>query len=122
MNRDVKSDENILNQVRSILRKYFDKILIAYKYLAGQLGANIPQISESTILDFINNCGSGLLNNKYVSNDVLLQATTVKGYDMDERTKLKNKNVPNNIIRHQFLYLLVKISTSQHIRINDRKH
>jgi len=116
--REVRNDEDTLLTVKSILRKKFDKILIAYKYMASQLGTSVPQIGENTLLEFVNNCPN-ILNSKYVSNDILIQATTIKGYDISERNKGKNINVPNNIIRHQFLYLLVKISTSNYVLMNN---
>jgi len=118
MNKEVKNDNELLKHLRDILRKNYEKILIAYKYLASQLGTSIPQIGESSLLDFINNCPN-LLNSKFLINDVLIQASTVKGAEIDERVKMKNKNFPNNIIRHQFLLLLVKISTSQNVITNN---
>lgn len=36
--------------------------------------------------------------------------------DKDERTKNKNKNVPDNLIRHQFMGLLVKVAKDKYLR------
>lgn len=119
MNKEVKNDEDLLSEVKQLLRKSYEKILIAYKYLSSQLGSSIPQIGENTLIDFFNNCHE-LFNTKFVTNDILIQATTVKGFDIEER-KRKNSNIPNNIVRHQFLYLLVKIATSNYILTNNLK-
>lgn len=68
------------------------------------------------LTEFSNGC-PGLLDKSYDINGVYLQERTVKAnpLDKDERTKNKNKNIPDNIIRHQFLSLLVKVAKDKYI-------
>ena len=85
--------------------------------MAALLGSAIWQISENTLKDFFSNC-SGLVDLKvYNINGVLLQARAVRAsqVDMTERVKNKNKNIPDNIIRHQFMSLLVRVARDKYI-------
>ena len=88
-----------------------------YKTLSALLGSSIWQISENILKDFCDNC-NGLIDIKqYNINGILLQARAVKAnpIDMTERVKNKNKNIPDNIIRHQFLSLLVRIAKDKYV-------
>lgn len=80
------------------------------------MGSSIWQISQNTLVEFSGNC-TGLLDKNYNIDGVLLQERAVKAnqLDKDERTKNKNKNIPDNIIRHQFLSLLVKVAKDKYI-------
>ncbi len=51
---------------------------------------------------------------EYNINGVLLQERVVKVLDRDERNK-KNKNLPDNLVRHQFMNLLVKIAKDKYL-------
>lgn len=85
--------------------------------MAAILGSPIWQITENTIKDFFSNC-HGLVDLKvYNINGVLLQARAVRAsqIDMTERVKNKNKNIPDNIIRHQFMSLLVRVARDKYI-------
>lgn len=88
-----------------------------YKFLSAFLGSAIWQITENTLKDFFDNC-NGLIDIKvYNINGVLLQERAVKAnpIDMTERVKNKNKNIPDNIIRHQFLSLLVRVAKDKYV-------
>lgn len=80
------------------------------------MGSSIWQINQSTILEFANNC-SGLIDASYDKNGFLLQDKAVKStlIDRDEKVKNKNKNIPDNLIRHQFLNLLVRVAKDKYI-------
>lgn len=81
------------------------------------MGSAIWQINQNTLVEFSNTC-PGLVDPKiYNINGVLLQEQTVKSNPLDkaERSNNKNKNVPDNIIRHQFLSLLVKVAKDKYI-------
>lgn len=47
----------------------------------------------------------------------MLQARAIRAnpIDMTERVKNKNKNIPDNIIRHQFLSLLVRVAKDKYV-------
>lgn len=87
-----------------------------YKLLSPLMGSTIWQISQNVLVEFSNNC-PGLIDKIYDINGVLLQERTVKAnlIDKEERTKNKNKNIPDNIVRHQFLALLVKVAKDKYI-------
>lgn len=81
------------------------------------MGSAIWQINQNALTDFANAC-PGLLDKSYNINDVYLQEKGLKNslIDKEERTKNKNKNIPDNLIRHQFMGLLVKITKDKYIR------
>ncbi len=68
-------------------------------------------MSQSTILEFASD-SKELVDKTYDANGVLLQEKAVKAnlIDKEEKTKNKNKNIPDNIIRHQFMSLLFKVA------------
>lgn len=80
------------------------------------MGSSIWQINQSTILEFANNCPD-LIDSNYDKNGFLLQDKAVKStlVDRDEKVKNKNKNIPDNLIRHQFLNLLVRVAKDKYI-------
>jgi hypothetical protein len=84
--------------------------LDTYKTFSALNGTSVWQIGQNSLLEFSNSC-PGLLNSSYDFNGVVLQTKGIVGNlaDKEERTKNRNKNVPENIIRHQFMALLVKI-------------
>lgn len=75
---------------------------------------SVFSISQTSLTEFGSNC-PGLLDDKYNINGVLLQEQVVKAADMEERTKEKNRLVPDSVIRHQFLNLLVKIAKDKYL-------
>jgi len=113
MTKDFR-DEVLTNQLKEIVRKHFKKILDTYKYLSSTMGASISQINQNSLTSFINTCPD-LVTHKYTIHEALIQESTVKGYDYDERIKNKNKNIPDNLVRHQFLYFLIKVATSKYL-------
>lgn len=59
----------------------------------------------------------GLISDGYNLNIMYLKQTEAINniVDKQERTKNRNKNVPDNIIRHQFLSLLSKVAVDKYI-------
>jgi hypothetical protein len=59
----------------------------------------------------------GLISDSYNLNIMFLKQTEAINNPLDkqERTKNRNKNVPDNIIRHQFLTLLSKVAVDKYI-------
>lgn len=81
------------------------------------MGSSIWQICQSALIEFCNSCPDLLVKDVFDMNIVFLQETSIKGnlLDKEERTKNKNKNLPDNIVRHQFLSLLVRIAKDKYI-------
>lgn len=80
------------------------------------MGSSIWQIGQNTLVEFSNSC-PGLLDKTYDINGVLLQdeATRAQLFDKEERTKNKNKQVPDNLIRHQLMGLLVRVAKDKYL-------
>ena len=59
----------------------------------------------------------GLITDAYNLNIMFLKQTEAINnlLDKHERQKNKNKNVPDNIIRHQFLTLLSKVAVDKYL-------
>lgn len=88
-----------------------------YRAHAAIAGTAVWQIQENTIKEFFTAC-NGLVDMKiYNINGILLQARAIRAnpLDMTERVKNKNKNIPDNIIRHQFLSLLVRVAKDKYV-------
>lgn len=81
------------------------------------MGSPVWQINQNTLVDFSNNC-PGLIDKTYNMNDILLKDKEIKAaqIDKDERNKNKNRCVPDNLIRHQFMGLLVKVAKDKYVR------
>ncbi len=88
-----------------------------YRHYSAISGSSIWNIQENTLKEFFSSC-NGLIDTKiYNINSVFLQARSIKAnpLDMTERVKNKNKNIPDNIIRHQFMNLLVKVAKDKYL-------
>jgi len=83
--------------------------------LSSYLGSSLWQLSQTTILEFAGQA-QDLIDKTYDANGVLLQEKAVKAnlIDKEEKTKNKNKNIPDNIIRHQFMNLLFKVARDKY--------
>ena len=104
------------NKLKSILRQRYKNIFETYKYFSAKGGYKIWQIDQNQIIEFAQNC-EGLIDNKYSINDFLDKVTEVKSNNIDKlEQKNNNQNVPENIIRHQFLMLLVKIAKDKYFK------
>ena len=111
--KDLSEDDEI--DLKNILRENYKKLIGTYKNLSSYLGWKIWQIGKNQISEFATSC-TDLLDNKYVINDVLVKVTEVKSNAIDKQERKKNPNIPDNIIRHQFMMLLVKIAKDKYFR------
>ena len=82
-----------------------------YKYLSSQLGSAVWQISPNTLNEVSNECPD-LIDTEYNINSVFLQEKAAKAADKGK----KYKNLPDNLVRHQFLSLLVRVSKDKYLR------
>ena len=96
-------------QLKNILISKYKKMIETYKNLSAYLGWKIWQIGQNQITEFVSNCPD-LLDKNYLINDVLVKVTEVKSNAIDKQDKKRTNNIPDNIIRHQFMSLLVKIT------------
>ncbi len=111
--KDINEEQN--NELKEFLRGKYRFILEAYKNLSSYLGWKVWQIGQNQISEWASNCPN-LLDSKYLINDVLVKVTEVKSNMLDKEERKKNPNVPDNIIRHQFMLLLVKIAKDKYFR------
>ncbi len=86
-----------------------------YKYYSSLSNSSIWQFSQSGLLEFCSNC-PGLIDSQFNTDFILLKETEVKAIDKEEKKKTNNKNIPDNLIRHQFMNLLVKVAKDKYIR------
>ena len=111
--KDLSADEEI--DLRNILKQKYKKMVETYKNLSAYLGWKIWQIGQNQITEFVSSCPD-LLDKNYLINDVLVKVTEVKSNAIDKQDRKKNNNIPDNIIRHQFMMLLVKIAKDKYFR------
>ena len=109
------TDQKLQKVLKSDLRKYYPKMLDCYRTLSSLLGWKVWQIGQNQISEFASNCPN-LLDNKYLINDILVKLTETKSNQLDINERKKNSNIPDNIIRHQWMMLLVKISKDKYYR------
>ena len=102
-------------ELKNILKERYKKLVETYKNLSAYLGWKIWQIGQNQITEFAQSC-TDLIDSKYLINDVLVKVTEVKSNIVDKQERKKNINIPDNIIRHQFMMLLVKIAKDKYFR------
>ena len=115
--KDLTSDEEV--ELRNFLRGRYKAIVGTYKNLSAYLGWKIWQIGQNQISEFVSGCPD-LLDKNYLINDVLVKVTEVKSNAIDKQERKKNQNIPDNIIRHQFMMLLVRIAKDKYFRTKQK--
>ena len=114
--KDFKSEES-LDSLRLFLKQRYRDIIDCYKYYSSLSGMSVWQITQNNLTEFINHCND-FCNKQYDINNVYLTQKIVCGTLVDkEDRKKKNKNLSDNIVRHQFMNLLVKVSKDKYITI-----
>ena len=114
--KDFKSDE-ALDSLKYFLKQRYRDIIDCYKYYSSLSGMSVWQITQNNLTEFINHCND-FCNKQYDINNVYLTQKIVCGSLIDkEDRKKKNKNLSDNIVRHQFMNLLVKVSKDKYITI-----
>ena len=109
-------DEESLSLLKEEIWKYYRQIIDCYKCLSSYSGFSIWQISQNVLTDWINKC-NGLCDKKYDINNVYLVETGICANPIDKDEKKNgNKNLGENLVRHQFMALLVKVSKDKYIR------
>ena len=115
-NKEFK-DEESLNKLREFLRIRYRDIIDCYKYYASYSGCQLWQITQNSLTEFIYKC-QGMCDKSYDINNVYLQQKVVVGNLLDkEDKKKKNKNLSENIVRHQFMNLLIKSAKDKYVTV-----
>ena len=116
---DFEKDKDLLDNekynFKNTLKKRYKKIVDTYKNLSAHLDYKIWQIDKNKIIKFAQRC-QNLLDDKYSLNDILLKYNEVKSNAIDKLERKINPNIPDNIIRHQFMMLLVKIAKDKYYK------
>ena len=114
--KDFKTEES-LTSLKYFLKDRYRDIIDCYKYYSSLSGMSVWQITQNNLTEFISHCNE-FCNKQYDINNVYLTQKTVCGSLIDkEDRKKKNKNLSDNIVRHQFMNLLVKVSKDKYITI-----
>ena len=111
--KDLSGDDEF--DLKTLLRSKYKQMIETYKNLSAYLGWKVWQIGQNQITEFVSSCPD-LLDKNYLINDVLVKVTEVKSNAIDKQDRKKNQNIPDNIIRHQFMMLLVKIAKDKYFR------
>ena len=114
--KDFKTEES-LDELKAFLKERYRNLIDCYKYYSSLSGFSVWQITQNNLCEFINHC-NGFCDKTYDVNNVFLTQKTVCGNLTDkEDRKKKNKNLSDNIVRHQFMNLLVKVSKDKYITV-----
>ena len=114
--KDFKDEESLAELKRFLRAKYRD-IIDCYKYYASLSGFQIWQITQNNLTEFISHC-PGMCDIKYDINNIFLTQKTVCGNLVDKEDRKKNnKNLSDNVVRHQFMNLLVKSAKDKYVTV-----
>ena len=110
-------DEDSLSELKRFLRERYRDIIDCYKYYASLSGFQIWQITQNNLTEFISHC-PGMCDIKYDINNIFLTQKTVCGNLLDKEDRKKNnKNLSDNVVRHQFMNLLVKSAKDKYVTV-----
>ena len=114
-NKDFK-DPAQLEELRKMLRERYRDIIDCYKYYASMSGFTVWQITQNSLTEFISKC-PGMCDKTYDINNIYLTQKVVcaNALDINDRKKNNNKNLSDNIVRHQFMNLLVKAAKDKYV-------
>jgi hypothetical protein len=114
--KDFKDDESY-NELKLMLRKRYREIIDCYKYYASMSGFQVWQITQNNLTEFISHCPN-LCDKNYVINDVFVTQKALVGNLIDKNDRKNgNKMLSDNIVRHQFMNLLVKVAKDKYVTV-----
>ena len=80
-------------------------------------GFQVWQITQNNLTEFISHC-TGMCDIKYDINNIFLVQKTVCGNLLDkEDRKNNNRNLSDNLVRHQFMSLLVRAAKDKYVTV-----
>jgi len=110
-------DEASLAELKKFLRERYRDIIDCYKYYSSMSGFQVWQITQNNLTEFISHC-TGMCDIKYDINNIFLTQKTVCGNLLDkEERKKNNRNLSDNIVRHQFMSLLVRAAKDKYVTV-----
>ncbi len=108
--KEFKTDKERV-EIKELLRKYYPGMINVYKYLSSKEGFAIFQIGQTGMNEFASYCNN-LIDKNYTNNFLYLKAAETVNLDREERKK--NKLLPDNLVRHQFMNFLVKVAKDKY--------
>lgn len=108
--REFKNDDE-KEAVKAVLKNNYHNIYNLYKYLSSKEGMNLFQISQTGINEFAS-LACNLIEKTYTNNNLYIKAGESINIDKEERKK--NKLLPDNLVRHQFMNFLVKVAKDKY--------
>ncbi|MCQ2819743.1 MAG: hypothetical protein MJ252_20960, partial [archaeon] len=114
--KDIK-DSDKLEEVKKYLRTKYVDVINCYKNYSSRANTDLYQITLNLYTEFINNCPGLVEEDKnYNANFINLKRQGAYSNAIDQEEKKKgNKNLPDNLVRHQFLGFLVKVAIDKYI-------
>ena len=110
-------EEGSLAELKKFLRERYRDIIDCYKYYSSMSGFQVWQITQNNLTEFISHC-TGMCDIKYDINNIFLTQKTVCGNLLDkEERKKNNRNLSDNIVRHQFMSLLVRAAKDKYVTV-----
>ena len=107
--------------VNKIIKENYKNFILCYKNLSSFSNENLFQITEQKLNEFIEKKCDNFYEEKYTKKnlDKIMDVVLSNRKDRDDK-KNNNKNFPtnrNNLIRHQFLNLLVKVGIDKYTKV-----
>ena len=110
-------DEASLAELKKFLWERYRDIIDCYKYYSSLSGFQVWQITQNNLTEFISHC-TGMCDIKYDINNIFLVQKTVCGNLLDkEDRKNNNRNLSDNLVRHQFMSLLVRAAKDKYVTV-----
>lgn len=110
LERDFKSDQE-RQSCKQLLRDNYLNIINVYKYFSAKEGSAIFQIGQMGMNEFAS-ISIGLIDKNYLNEFMYIKAGETANIDKEERKK--NKLLPENLVRHQFMNFLVKVAKDKY--------
>ena len=110
-------DEESYETLKEMLRERYRDIIDCYKYYASMGGCQVWQITQNNLTEFISKC-PGMCDKTYDINNIYITQKTVCGNIIDKEDRKKgNKFLSENLVRHQFMNLLVKAAKDKYVTV-----
>ena len=110
-------EEELYESLKQFLRTKYKDIIDCYKYYSSFSDCSTWQITQNNLIEFINKCDN-LCDKSYNIDNIFIIKENVCENILDKQEKKNgNKFLSDNLVRHQFMNLLVKIAKDKYIKI-----